>query len=92
MASTKPPLWWLPDLIAHLGPPETSTDDPERWTWRGGAVGVSIVERDHLWNIVAWTPDRTVILRAAAEPSDADIGRAVMLAGLRALPAVARTR
>ena len=84
MADSKPPLWWLPDLIAHLGPPETSPDNPERWTWQGGAVGVAISSYPGNCLVTVWAPDRSVTVWAPVRPSDADIWRLVTLAGLRA--------
>ena len=78
----QPPVWWLPDLVSRLGPPETSPDDRERWTWQDGELGVFVDKLTHVWQVVAWTPDRSVTLRSLERPSDAETGRMVMLAGL----------
>jgi hypothetical protein len=76
------PAWWLPAIVAVLGPADK---DPvlDRWTWQEGDVGVFVDKLTHAWQTVAWTPRRSVTLRGQDKPGDADLSAAVALAGLR---------
>lgn len=81
---------WLPDLVARLGSAETTPDDRERWTWQDGDVGVFIDKHTSAWQAVAWTPLRSMTLRTTTRPTDAEIGRMVLLAGLHDVRASTR--
>lgn len=80
-APAQSPIWWLPDVVAVLGPAER---DPEldRWTWQDGEIGVFVDKLTHAWQTVAWSPRRSVTLRGLDRPTDADMIVTVNLAGL----------
>jgi hypothetical protein len=80
-APGRPPVSWLPPVVIALGPP---VKDPEldRWTWYDGDVGVFVDKLTYAWQTVAWTPARSVTLRAQIAPSDADMTAVIALAGL----------
>jgi hypothetical protein len=80
-APKQSPAWWLPDLVAVLGP-AVKDPDLDRWTWQDGDVGVFIDKLSLVWQTVAWSPRRSVTLRCSDRPTDADVNAAVTLAGL----------
>jgi hypothetical protein len=75
------PAWWLPELVAALGPAHKDPD-LNRWTWDDGDVGVFIDKLSLAWQTVVWSPHRSVTLRGRDRPTDADVTAAVALAGL----------
>lgn len=76
---------WLNRLIAELGPAEAHPE-LDRWVWDDGELGVYAEQLTHVWQVVAWTPDRSVTLRSASAPTTADFDRVAGLAGLHQAP------
>jgi hypothetical protein len=82
MAKTSFPRW-LRETTARLGLPETSAAGMmRRWLWSDGEVGVVIDRPSHTWQVVAFTPARSVTLRSSTEPTDRQIRAVVELAGV----------
>lgn len=88
-APAQHPIWWLPKLVAVLGPAEKDPD-LDRWTWMDGEAGVLVDKLSHAWQAVAWSPRRSVTLRALDRPTDADMTTTIALAGLFGDPAPTR--
>lgn len=74
---------WLDEIVTTLGAPEHDQQDSmNRWTWRDGDYGVLIDRLTTVWQVVVWTPQRSVTLRSVSLPDDGDCSGAVALAGL----------
>lgn len=78
---------WLDALVAALGPAEIMIRDRMgRWTWSEGDQGVRIDQHGDgdatVWQLVAWTPERSVTMRNVSAPDDETCSRALALAGL----------
>jgi hypothetical protein len=74
---------WLSALADQLGLPEHLTEDEtRRWLWDEGERGIRIDKLTHAWQVVCWSPLRSVTVRSIAEPDDETCSGAVSLAAL----------
>jgi len=74
---------WLDTLTDRLGTPEHDYEGVmNRWTWQDGDYGILMDRLTTVWQIVAWTPVRSVTVRSVALPDDRDCSTVVILAGL----------
>jgi hypothetical protein len=72
---------WLKELSARLGEPVIDRlGTMDRWLWHDGEVGVVIDKLTKVWQVVAFTPQRSVTLRSADAPTERQIRAAVALA------------
>lgn len=78
---------WLWGLVARYGSPARHPD-LDRWDFQDGEIGVltSHSEKSNVWQVVVWTPRRSVTVRSAWEPLPSEIEGAVSLAGLYDVP------
>jgi hypothetical protein len=74
---------WLRETAAKLGTPAVENDGGlRRWLWSEGEAGVVLSRITQTWQLVVFTPDASVTLRSALEPTDSQVRAAVALAGL----------